>query len=62
MEKQTDLSTVLGREHERKWVALTRDYRNVVAASDTLVALKRQVGDKDVVYLKVPSSEVVYSY
>ncbi len=62
MEKGQDLTKVLTKAHEKKWVALTRDYKQVVAYDENLAELDRQVGAKDVVFMKVPSSDVFLSF
>jgi hypothetical protein len=61
-----DLSRALNRSHENKWVALTPDYSEVVAASDDLVKLDKAVAGRDVVYHRVlpasaPPFPLVYS-
>lgn len=58
-----DLTTLLTKEHEQKWVALTKDHKTVVAYDDDLEALDARVGDRDdVVFMKVPSSDSFLSF
>lgn len=60
--KAVDLTKILTKEHERKWVALTRDNKRVVAFDDDLIALDKKVGDQDVVFMKVPASDAYLSF
>ena len=53
-----DLTTILTHEHEQKGVVLSRDNKTVVAFDADLVTLDQRVGDKDVVFMKVPRSDV----
>jgi len=62
MKKAIDLSKILTEVHERKWVALSRDYRTVIGSSESLSALKKIVGTRDVVYMKVPPSDIIFAY
>lgn len=57
-----DLTKILTKEHEQKWVALSRDNKTVVAFDDDLIALDKLVGGKDVVFMKVPPSDVYLSF
>ena len=56
-----DLSRVLNRTHENKWVALTPDYSEVVAASEDLVKLDKEVAGRDVVYHRVLPANVIFA-
>ena len=60
--KVIDLTTILTREHEQKWVALSRDNKTVVAFGADLITLDQRVGDKDVVFMKGPRSDVYLSF
>lgn len=62
MAKNIDLSKVLTEEHERKWVALSADNTKVVDYGDSLVELDKRVSGQDVVYMKVPPSDVYLSF
>ena len=57
-----DLTTVLTREHEQKWVALSRDNKAVVAFDADLSKLDQLVKGKDVVFMKVPRSDAYLSF
>lgn len=61
-DKNYNLSKILTREHEGKWVALSPEYDKVVAFSDTLPHLAQKVGDTDVVYMKATSPDVNYAF
>ena len=57
-----DLTNILGKEHEEKWVALSSDSTSVVAFDVDLLVLDKKVAGKDVVFMKVPSSETYLSF
>jgi hypothetical protein len=57
-----DLTTVLKKEHEQKWVALSRDNTRVVDFDVDLLALDRRVNKDEVTYMKVPSSSMFLSF
>lgn len=50
--KTLDLSTLLDRIHENKWVAFAPDYSQVAAASESLLELDKLVAGKNVVYYR----------
>jgi len=54
--KTIDLTRILTKDMEHKWVALSRDYKKVVGSAKNLSVLKDQMGEKKVIYMKVPSS------
>jgi hypothetical protein len=60
--KNTDLSKILKKEHEKKWVALSADNTEVIAFDEDLLKLDARVNGQDVVYMKVPSSDVYLSF
>jgi len=62
MNRTRDLSKIIKKIHERKWVALSRDYRKVVGYSDNLVLLRKEVGARDVVYMKVPRMDTYHAF
>ena len=62
MNHAIDLTKILGREHESNWVALSRDNKTVVDYDKDLVALDEKVKGKDVVFMRVPSSDVYLSF
>lgn len=61
-ENVVDLTRILKKEHEQKWVALSRDNKNVVDFDDDLVALDKRVNKNEVTFMRVPSSDVYLSF
>lgn len=53
-----DLTSVLTKEHEKKWVALSRDNKKVIDFDENLIALDKRVDRKEVTFMKVPPSDV----
>jgi hypothetical protein len=63
MKKLVDLSRILTKDHEKKWVALSTDYKKVLGYSSDLIDLRKKMkGDEEVVYLKMPESGRRYSF
>ena len=60
--KQYNLEKILRKEHEGKWVAVTPDYKKIVAYSNDLLSLKKDVKNTDVVFLKAFSSDTKYAF
>ncbi len=60
--QQQDLSKILKRKHEGKWVAISYDYKKIVGYSDNLQKLTKEIRDKNVIYLKALSSSVRYAF
>jgi hypothetical protein len=56
-----DLSGILDRSHENKWVAITSDYSQVIAAADSLRGLFRSVSDSTVIFFKVLPHDVSFA-
>jgi hypothetical protein len=50
--KGFNLTHIIKKEHQGKWVALSSDYKKVVAASTDIARLEKKVGDRDVVYIR----------
>ncbi len=48
-----DLTSVLKKEHEQKWVALSRDNARVVDFDADLLALDKRVKRDEVTFMKV---------
>jgi hypothetical protein len=46
----------------KSWVAMTPDYKKVVAYSKSFLLLEKKVGKKKVVYMKVPQPNVIFAY
>jgi hypothetical protein len=57
-----DFTNVLTPEHAGKWVALSSDRRTVIAYADDIDELAREVGNKEVVYLKARKPGVSYAF
>ncbi len=57
-----DLSKVLNKEHEQKWVALSKDNKKVIAYDANLLALDRKVQGQNVTFMKVPASDVYLTF
>lgn len=64
MKINSDLTNVLKKEHEEKWVALNREQTKVLDASAKLADLTKKLGEKgkDAVYMKVLRSDVEYAF
>lgn len=62
MTKNYDLSKVIKREHEGKWIALSPAYDKVVGCSNDLVSLTREIGKQEVVYMKPTTSDSLYAF
>lgn len=64
MRVNADLTKILGREHEEKWVALTKDHSSLIASGESLVDLRDRLGGKknEYVYMKVLRSDMEYSF
>jgi hypothetical protein len=60
--KGVDLRKILNKEHESKWVAVSKDYKKVVGFSSDLMRLKKKVGNTRVVFIKVPTSGRTYAF
>lgn len=57
-----DLTSILTSEHEKKWVALSKDNSKVIDFDDDLVVLDRRVNKDEVTFMKVPSSHSYLSF
>ena len=64
MRINADLTKILGKEHEEKWVALSKDRKKLVDSSENLVELRGCLGSKrnDYVYMRVLRSDMEYSF
>jgi hypothetical protein len=59
MEKHViDLTSVLSREHEKKWVALSKDNKCVVDYDESLIELGKRVDKRQVTFMKAPPTDV----
>ncbi len=55
-------TTVITKEYENKWIALSPDHTEVMESSPDLMDLKEKVGERDVVYMKVPESGAYFVF
>lgn len=64
MKINANLTKILSREHEEKWVALSRDRRKVVDFDISLLELRDRLGEKksNCVYMKVLRSDMEYCF
>lgn len=64
MKVNTDLTKVIGKEQEKKWVALSKDRRQLIGSSDSLSALREKLGSRmdNVIYMKVLSSDTEFAF
>ena len=64
MKVNADLTKIIGKEHEEKWVALTKNHDKLVDFADTLKVLRDRLGEhkNDYVYMKVLRSDMEYSF
>ena len=62
MNNSLNLHKIIKQEHEKNWVALTRDKSRVVAFDKDLLELKKKIGEEKVVYMKVPPSDLYLSF
>lgn len=57
-----DLTNVITKEHEKKWVALSKDNTRVIDYDADLVALDKRVDHTKVTYMKVAPLGVYLSH
>ncbi len=57
-----DLTKVLSKEHEMKWVALSKDNSKVIDFDADLLTLDKRVQAEEVTFMKVPASDVYLSF
>jgi hypothetical protein len=53
---------ILKKEHEGKWLALSTDYKKIIASSNDLISLTNKIGKQKVVITKGLSSDVSYAF
>lgn len=61
MENALNLADIIKEEHEKKWVALSKDKSRIVGFDESLVELRRKIGSEKVVFMKIPSGDVYLS-
>jgi hypothetical protein len=63
MKAGSNLTKILTKAHENKWVALSSDYKKVVDYSEDLLALRERIGNNEnIVYIKVPEFGRRYAF
>ena len=53
--------SLLTKAHENKWVAFSLDYQKLLAYADSLVSLRRKVGQVKSVVMRVLPADVSYA-
>lgn len=61
MNNAAHLDKIIKEEHEKKWVALSKDKTEVIGFDESLVELRKKIGDQKVTFMKVPPSNVYLS-
>lgn len=62
MQKNYNLSKILTKEHEGKWVALSPMYDKVIDYSNDLMSLTKRIQNQNVVYMKPTASDSFYAF
>ncbi len=62
MGAELNLHTIIKEEHEKNWVALSRDKTEVIAFDKDLLELKKKIGDQKVTFMKIPPADVYLSF
>jgi len=52
---------LITKAHENKWVAISLDYQNLIAVAESLVSLRKKVGQAKVVVMHVLPADVSYA-
>ncbi len=53
MSRNYDLTKVINKTHENKWVALTPTRDKVIGSSESLLKLRNQIGSRAATYMKI---------
>jgi len=61
MKNTLNLHSIIKEEHEKKWVAVSKDKSEVVGFDGSLVELRKKIGNEKVVFMKIPPSDVYLS-
>ena len=58
MKINADLTKIIKKKHEQKWIALSKDRHVIVGSGSNLPTLRKKLGNKkdDVIYMKALSS------
>lgn len=64
MKVNADLTKIVGKEHEQKWVALSKDRSKLIDSAENLSALRERFGERknDYIYMRVLRSDMEYSF
>jgi hypothetical protein len=62
MKNALNLHRIIKEQHEKKWVALSRDKSKVIDFDASLLELKKKIGNQKVVFMKVPPADVYLSF
>lgn len=62
MKKNANLTKILNKSHENKWVALSPNRSKVLGFSSNLVELKNKVNDKDALFMKVLPQDTSFAF
>lgn len=62
MGNNINLSKILKSSHENKWVAISHDYKKVVAFADNLVELDKKIKNPmEVIYTRILAKNVSFA-
>jgi hypothetical protein len=53
--------SLITKAHENKWVALSIDYKKILASSESLVSLKKKIGQAKAVFMHVLPANLGYA-
>lgn len=64
MKVNSDFTKILSKEHEEKWIALTKDHKTLVDSATNLKVLRTRLGEQknDYVYMRVLRSDREYCF
>lgn len=64
MKINDDLTKIIGKAQEKKWVALSKDRSRLIGTGENLLELREKLGkNKDaVVYMKVLPSDIEFAF
>ena len=62
MKNALNLHRIIKEQHEKKWVALSKDKSKVIDFDASLLELKKKIGNQKVVFMKVPPADVYLSF
>ncbi|MEK7558604.1 MAG: hypothetical protein AAB507_02140 [Patescibacteria group bacterium] len=61
IKESKQISKLINKLHENKWVAFSSDYKKIIDYKEGLVELDKKVGDKDAVYIRVLPNGVIFA-